>query len=332
MRALFRLWWLSSLLHPSDAGDYYMIRVANLGGEMGSDKGRVEGLEGNFTIRLRRNWAPHWSSRFEELVNDDFFTDMKFYKVFSGYKAQFGIHHAEGKGRNWRFKPQHSPVKRRRNKKGRLSFVAMTGTYDSNHHDRNKFRGTEVFINLGDNLSLDKHQFVPFAKVVQGFEVCEKIYSGYGKNKRDEMPRAMRIEAEGETYLEDFPKLSWIRNVIAVPPPPGMPTRAPKTAQEKQEQDQQAEQEKKEDAPEGAHPEEEQQETSDWTDEILKGMTITAIAALTLPCGLGCVIFIFWLRARANPEKHGLFHFPNLSYHDNEPTTIGRSSSGGPLE
>ena len=39
----------------------------------------------------------------------------------------------------------------------------------------------EIFINLADNASLDEERFVPFAKVIQGMDVVDRFYSGYGE-------------------------------------------------------------------------------------------------------------------------------------------------------
>ena len=36
-------------------------------------------------------------------------------------------------------------------------------------------RATEIFINLADNLALDEQNFVPFARVVEGMDVVDRI-------------------------------------------------------------------------------------------------------------------------------------------------------------
>jgi cyclophilin family peptidyl-prolyl cis-trans isomerase len=42
-------------------------------------------------------------------------------------------------------------------------------------------RATQVFINLADNSRLDAQGFVPFGRVVEGMDVVDALYGGYGE-------------------------------------------------------------------------------------------------------------------------------------------------------
>jgi peptidyl-prolyl cis-trans isomerase A (cyclophilin A) len=69
-------------------------------------------------------------------------------------------------------------------------------------------RTTQVFINLGDNVSLDTKDFAPFGKVSEGMDVVSGLYSGYG-----ESPQQPLIQSQGNQYLKaQFPNLDYIKS------------------------------------------------------------------------------------------------------------------------
>jgi len=83
-------------------------------------------------------------------------------------------------------------------------------------------RAVEVFINLADNAVLDEQGFVPFARIVSGAEVPDKLYSGYGElGPEGKGPDSGRIEGEANEYLVPrFPNLDYIRHAKFVPHQP----------------------------------------------------------------------------------------------------------------
>jgi peptidyl-prolyl cis-trans isomerase A (cyclophilin A) len=76
-------------------------------------------------------------------------------------------------------------------------------------------RSHQVFINLGDNARLDAMGFAPIGRVVQGMEVVDSLYSGYG-----ESPDQQYIQTLGNSYLDRmFPKLDRVKTArIATAP------------------------------------------------------------------------------------------------------------------
>jgi peptidyl-prolyl cis-trans isomerase A (cyclophilin A) len=81
-------------------------------------------------------------------------------------------------------------------------------------------RTTQLFINFGNNASLNGQGFAPFGKVVEGMDVVDKIYSGYGDMPAmgGRGPDPEKIQQLGNKYLEaGFPKLDFIKTARVVP-------------------------------------------------------------------------------------------------------------------
>jgi peptidyl-prolyl cis-trans isomerase A (cyclophilin A) len=94
------------------------------------------------------------------------------------------------------------------NKRGTITF-AQTSEPNS--------RGTQLFINLKDNPSLDRsgQGFAPFGIVDgQGMNVVEMMYEGYGDSAG---PDQDQIEKQGDPYLKKgWPKLDYIKSASLV--------------------------------------------------------------------------------------------------------------------
>jgi homoserine O-acetyltransferase len=74
-------------------------------------------------------------------------------------------------------------------------------------------RSTQVYISVIDNSRLDETGFAPFGEVVEGMDVVDTIYSGYGEDSGGGVRRGdqSRIVAEGNAYLDaEFPLLDRI--------------------------------------------------------------------------------------------------------------------------
>ena len=75
-------------------------------------------------------------------------------------------------------------------------------------------RATQVFINLVDNRAThDKEPFVPFGRIVQGMDVVDALYQGYGESALGGIRAGKQdpLFAQGNRYLkEHFPRLDYI--------------------------------------------------------------------------------------------------------------------------
>ena len=154
--------------------------------------------KGPFVVEVHRDWAPLGADRFYELVKTGFFTDARFFRIVKGFVVQFGINKDPDVEAKWRAQNiQDDPVKES-NKRGYLTY-ATAGP---------NTRTTQLFINLADNAQLDGQGFAPFAQVVDGMDVVENLYAGYG-----EQPQQPLIESQGNQYLQSqFPQLDYIKS------------------------------------------------------------------------------------------------------------------------
>src|SRR6266550_1737951 len=135
-------------------------------------------------------------------VRSGFYDGVRFFRVIPGFMAQFGIHGDTGVTAAWRARViQDDPV-RGTNGRGMVTY-ATAGPAT---------RTTQIFINFGDNNRLDASGFAPFGQVVEGMEVVDGLYGGYGEGAPNGRgPDQYRLNVEGEKYLaRQFPKLDKI--------------------------------------------------------------------------------------------------------------------------
>jgi len=158
--------------------------------------------QGDFVVEAHRAWAPHGVDRFHELVGMKFFDQGRFFRVVPGFIAQFGVHRNFEVHEKWRTMFIADDPPQQKNLRGMLAYAKSDpGT-----------RATEIFINLADNKALDDQGFVPFAQVVQGMEVVDKFYAGYGEMRPEgKYIDPTRVEGEANEYLvQRFPRLDFI--------------------------------------------------------------------------------------------------------------------------
>jgi peptidyl-prolyl cis-trans isomerase A (cyclophilin A) len=168
--------------------------------------------KGDFVVEVTRAWAPRGADRFYNLVKYHFFDGASFFRVMQGFVAQFGVSPRPDVTRAWENTTIPDDAVTQSNTRGTLTF-ATAGP---------NTRTTQIFINLGDNTSLDASGFSPFGKVISGMEVVDKLYSEYGDSPPDGRgPDQNRVQREGKAYLDkDFPLLDSIKTAVILPPAP----------------------------------------------------------------------------------------------------------------
>lgn len=163
--------------------------------------------KGDFTVEVRRDWAPKGADRFYELVKSGFYDGVRFFRVLRSprpFMAQFGLSGDPAVNAKWtNANIEDDPVKER-NTRGRITF-ATAGP---------NTRTTQVFINYADNSRLDASGFAPFGEVTAGMEVVDQLYADYGEGAPDGRgPDQERIEKEGNAYLtKNFPQLDYVKS------------------------------------------------------------------------------------------------------------------------
>jgi peptidyl-prolyl cis-trans isomerase A (cyclophilin A) len=166
-------------------------------------KARFETSKGAFVVDVTREWAPNGADRFYNLVKNGFYDGVRFFRVLDGFMAQFGINGDPKVSAVWReARIQDDPVKQS-NRRGFITYaMAGPGT-----------RTSQVFINYGDNSSLDRQNFSPFGRVTSGMEVVDKLHNGYGEGApRGQGPDQGRVQMEGNAYLtKNFPQLDFVK-------------------------------------------------------------------------------------------------------------------------
>ena len=168
---------------------------------------RLETTKGVIRIQVLREWAPRGADRFYNLVKAGYYDGVTFHRVIDGFMAEFGIHGDPWVNAAWRqAKMQDEPV-RKPNERGRVSFSKSEPNT----------RTVQVFINTDDNPTLNGQGFSPFGQVIQGMEVVDSLYSGYGESPTrggEGVYQAMAI-AKGDEYLKaEFPLLDRIQRAV----------------------------------------------------------------------------------------------------------------------
>ena len=154
--------------------------------------------KGEFVVDVHRTWAPLAAQRFYNLVKAHFFDGVEFFRVVPKFVVQFGISPYPQVSKAWQNATITDDDVTVENTRGAVTFASAGPNT----------RTTQVFINLGDNSSLDHTGFAPFGAVVSGMDVVDKLYSGYG-----DTPTAKQgeIEAQGNAWLKkNYPKLDSI--------------------------------------------------------------------------------------------------------------------------
>ena len=157
---------------------------------------------GPFVMHVVRAWSPRGVDRFYYLARHEYYDGVKFFRNLPGFMAQFGIHGDPDVNTVWVDRSIPDDSVRASNLRGYVSY-AMGGP---------NTRATQLFVNKSDNDHLDRMGFAPIGRVVEGMQVIDSLYEGYGEGPPGGFgPDQGRIISQGNRYLESFfPRLDSI--------------------------------------------------------------------------------------------------------------------------
>ena len=167
-------------------------------------KAKFETTKGDFVIEVHREWAPNGADRFYNLVDIVYYDKCMFFRAIDGFLVQWGINGDPDVNDAWRPATISDDPVVKGNKKGFVTFAKQ---------NRPNTRTTQLFINFVDNSNLDSMGFASFGEVVEGKDVVNSLYTGYGEGApRGRGPDQGRVQSEGNAYLDaEFPKLDYIK-------------------------------------------------------------------------------------------------------------------------
>ena len=143
----------------------------------------------------------------QELVEKNFYDDCRFFRVLPGFIAQFGINGSPSIQSKWRSSSIPDDPVKVTNSRGTVVF-ATAGP---------NTRTTQIFVNTNQkgNGFLDRQGFSPFGQVIEGMDVVDRFFAGYGEGAPSgKGPNQGLIQAKGNEYLTaQYPKLSYISKV-----------------------------------------------------------------------------------------------------------------------
>ena len=161
---------------------------------------RFETSVGAIVVQVNKAWSPNGADRFYNLVKNGYYDDTRFYRVVEGFMAQFGLKGVNAIDQAWRDATFPDDPFTQSNRRGTITFA----------HAGADTRTTQVFFNFKDNAHLDESGFTPFGEIVEGLDVLDRVYAGYGElPPAGKGPDYAKAWVQGNKYLdENFPEMT----------------------------------------------------------------------------------------------------------------------------
>ena len=164
---------------------------------------QLETSKGNITMRIDRSLAPNGVDRFYNLVKAGFYDNNYFFRCLD-FMVQTGINSKPEISRVWGKETIPDDPVKETNRRGTVSMAAGSSPNS---------RVTQFFINRINNERLDPLGFAPLGEVIEGMDVVDAIYSGYGDD-----PDQVQLASQGQAYLNRyFPRMDRIVRATILP-------------------------------------------------------------------------------------------------------------------
>src|SRR5690349_2566956 len=168
---------------------------------------RFETTKGVFVLELVRAWGPLGADRLYNLARLGYYDDTPFHRVNRNYIVQFGLHGDSAVNAAWKTAYLADDPPRSTNTRGTFAF-AMKGQPNT--------RSTQIYINLADNPRSDAEAFTILGRVLEGMDVLDSLYSGYGETSGSGVRQGRQgpLENGGNAYMDrEFPLLDRILRI-----------------------------------------------------------------------------------------------------------------------
>src|SRR5262245_1314089 len=130
-----------------------------------------ETTKGTFVLELHRDWGPIGADRVYNLARLGYYDDTRLHRVRADI-VHFGIHGDPRVNAVWSKAELPDDPKRSENRPGTfaLAFPARPNS-----------RTTQIYINKTDNARSDPEHFTVLGTVIEGMDVVNQLYAGYGE-------------------------------------------------------------------------------------------------------------------------------------------------------
>jgi cyclophilin family peptidyl-prolyl cis-trans isomerase len=170
---------------------------------------RFETTKGVFVLELTRAWGPIGADRLYNLARLGYYNDVRIHRVDAGYIAQWGINGDPAVNAAWKNQHIADDPPRSHNVRGSFAFAQLGPGHPNT-------RGTEIYVNLADNARNDAEPFTVLGTVIEGMNVLDKLYAGYGEKSGGGVRQGRQgpLEAGGNAYMDrEYPLLDRIVRV-----------------------------------------------------------------------------------------------------------------------